>query len=68
MVDIALQGITVCKAGLAAPFSEAELKHKLDSRDCLIQLVIRGKGRGSARFWTCDLTEKYIEINGSYRT
>jgi N-acetylglutamate synthase/N-acetylornithine aminotransferase len=27
-----------------------------------------GKGRGRARFWTCDLTEEYIRINASYRT
>jgi len=30
--------------------------------------VIRGGGKGRARFWTCDLTEEYIRINASYRT
>jgi glutamate N-acetyltransferase/amino-acid N-acetyltransferase len=30
--------------------------------------MIQGRGKGSSRFWTCDLTEKYIEINASYRT
>ena len=25
-------------------------------------------GSGAVRFWTCDLTEKYIEINASYRS
>ena len=29
---------------------------------------IRGKGKGAAQFWTCDLTEGYIRINASYRT
>ena len=29
---------------------------------------VRGKGKGLARFWTCDLTEGYIQINASYRT
>jgi glutamate N-acetyltransferase/amino-acid N-acetyltransferase len=67
-VDISLQGVQVCQQGLAAKFSEQDLKLKLDARDCLIKLEIRGKGRGTARFWTCDFTEKYIEINGSYRT
>jgi N-acetylglutamate synthase/N-acetylornithine aminotransferase len=28
----------------------------------------RGKGKGETRFWSCDLTEGYIRINGSYRT
>lgn len=67
-VDIDLQGVPVCRAGLAADFSEAELKKKLDETECLIRLVVHGRGKGSARFWTCDLTEKYIEINASYRT
>jgi glutamate N-acetyltransferase/amino-acid N-acetyltransferase len=58
----------VCRNGVAAPFSEAELKTKLDSTECDIRLNIRGKGKGEARFWTCDLTEGYIRINGSYRT
>ena len=67
-VDIDLQGVPVCRAGLAAHFSEPDLKKKLDETGCLIRLVVRGKGKGAARFWTCDLTEKYIEINASYRT
>jgi glutamate N-acetyltransferase/amino-acid N-acetyltransferase len=27
-----------------------------------------GLGKGKARIWTCDLTEGYIRINGSYRS
>jgi len=67
-VDIAMQGVSVCRGGLAAPFSERELKKKLDVPDCEIRLSIRGKAKGTARFWTCDLTEGYIRINASYRT
>jgi glutamate N-acetyltransferase / amino-acid N-acetyltransferase len=67
-VDIDLQNVPVCRSGLAADFSEADLKKKLDDRECLIRFVLRGRGKGAARFWTCDLTEKYIEINASYRT
>jgi len=67
-VDIHLQGVLVCQGGVAADFSEPELKKKLDEKECLISFVIHGRGSASARFWTCDLTEKYIEINASYRT
>jgi len=67
-VDIQMQGVMVCRAGLAAPFSEDDLKRKLDAPDCHILLSIRGKGKGAARFWTCDFTEGYIQINASYRT
>jgi glutamate N-acetyltransferase/amino-acid N-acetyltransferase len=67
-VDIHLQGVLVCQGGVAADFTESALKKKLDEKDCLIQFLLHGRGAASARFWTCDLTEKYIEINGSYRT
>jgi glutamate N-acetyltransferase/amino-acid N-acetyltransferase len=67
-IDIDMQGVPVCRGGLAANFSEAELKRKLDEPECEIRLAIRGKGKAKARFWTCDLTEGYIRINASYRT
>jgi glutamate N-acetyltransferase/amino-acid N-acetyltransferase len=67
-VDIAMQGTVVCAGGLAAEFSEADLKKKLDAKDCSIHFQIRGKGKGQCRFWTCDFTEGYIRINASYRT
>jgi glutamate N-acetyltransferase/amino-acid N-acetyltransferase len=66
--DIDLQDTPVCRGGLAAPFSESALKKKLEAPECEIRFTLRGKGKGSARFWTCDLTEGYIRINGSYRT
>jgi glutamate N-acetyltransferase / amino-acid N-acetyltransferase len=67
-VDIVMQGVTVCRGGLAAKFSEMSLKQRLDQPECTIHFQIRGKGKGRARFWTCDLTEGYIRINASYRT
>jgi glutamate N-acetyltransferase / amino-acid N-acetyltransferase len=67
-VDIRMQGVPVCKSGLAADFDEEELKQKLGAADVHVVFHIRGKGKGEARFWTCDLTEGYIQINASYRT
>jgi len=67
-VDIDFQDVPVCRGGLAAEFSEAELRKKLDEPDIRIRFAIHGRAKGSSRFWTCDLTEKYIEINASYRT
>jgi glutamate N-acetyltransferase/amino-acid N-acetyltransferase len=67
-VEIELQDVLVCRNGLAVDFAEPELKRKLDDRECQIRFTIHGRGKGAARFWTCDLTEKYIEINASYRT
>jgi glutamate N-acetyltransferase/amino-acid N-acetyltransferase len=67
-VDIDLNGFPVCRRGVAAEFSEDEVKRSLDAKEVSIRLAIRGKGKGRARFWTCDLTEEYIRINASYRT
>jgi glutamate N-acetyltransferase/amino-acid N-acetyltransferase len=67
-VDISFQQTPVCKRGLAVDFDEAALTEKLKANDVSIAFQIRGDGKGSATFWTCDLTEGYIEINGSYRT
>ena len=67
-VAIWIQDTAVCRDGFAADFSEEELKRKLDEPECMVRFVIDGPGCGDARFLTCDLTEKYIEINASYRT
>ena len=67
-VDISLQDVRVCASGLAAPFDESALKKRLDEPECNIRFALRGNGKGQAVFWTCDLTEGYIMINGSYRT
>jgi glutamate N-acetyltransferase/amino-acid N-acetyltransferase len=67
-VEIDLQGVRVCRNGLAAEFSEPDLKKKMDTAECSVRFSIRGGGKGRARFWTCDFTEEYIRINASYRT
>ncbi|AFN74161.1 arginine biosynthesis bifunctional protein ArgJ [Melioribacter roseus P3M-2] len=34
-----------------------------------IELLIKlNEGSGKANYWTCDLSEEYVKINGSYRT
>ena len=67
-VDITLQDVKVCRNGLAAPFDEGDMKLRLDDTDVSIVFRIAGKGKGTATFWTCDLTEDYIHINANYRT
>ena len=67
-VDILFQGVAVCKSGLAADFDEDALKAKLEAPEVDIRFVLKGAGKGVARFWTCDFTDGYIRINGSYRT
>jgi glutamate N-acetyltransferase/amino-acid N-acetyltransferase len=67
-VDIYFQDVPVCKRGLAVDFDEAALIEKLKQPDVSVRFVMRGTHKASATFWTCDFTEGYIQINGSYRT
>ena len=67
-VSICLQRVPVCRKGVAVPFSERDLKQKMDAHECLIRFSIEGNGKGETRFWGCDLTEDYVKINASYRT
>lgn len=67
-VDIWLQGVKVCRKGLAAQYDEPALIEALHGREIGMKFHIAGGGAGQTRFWTCDLTKGYIEINGSYRT
>ena len=67
-IDIQFQNVLVCRSGLAVDMNEAALKAKLDESEVSIRIAQSGWGKGCARFFTCDLTEGYIRINGSYRT
>jgi glutamate N-acetyltransferase / amino-acid N-acetyltransferase len=67
-VDIYIQGALVCSGGIAADYDETAVKHKLADHEILIRVEIKGGGTGETRFWTCDLTDGYVRINGSYRT
>ena len=67
-IDVELQKTVVCNSGLAAEYNEPELKKKLDEKEVRIRIINKKNGKGEARFFTCDLTEGYIQINGSYRT
>jgi len=49
---------TYDEAAMSAYMKRAELKIAVDV----------GVGRGSSTVWTCDLTKRYVEINGDYRS
>ena len=53
--------------GKPEPYSEVEAKGALDGDEVRITARLQ-EGSASATAWGCDLTYKYVEINGSYRT
>jgi len=60
-VDIYIGGVPISDATLEGA------RQKLKGREVRIRVVLHS-GLGSARVWTCDLTEQYIRINADYTT
>jgi glutamate N-acetyltransferase / amino-acid N-acetyltransferase len=51
----------------ASTYNEALATKAVSGQEVAISVDV-GVGKGKARVWTCDLTEGYIRINGSYRS
>jgi glutamate N-acetyltransferase/amino-acid N-acetyltransferase len=65
--EVAFAGLRVYRRGAALPFDEADAKRRLDRPEVEVVLDLRA-GRAETWMWTCDLTEEYVRINGSYRS
>ncbi|MGH7159555.1 MAG: bifunctional glutamate N-acetyltransferase/amino-acid acetyltransferase ArgJ [Acetobacteraceae bacterium] len=67
-LSIAIGGVTVAQAGsVVEGYDEAGVTQHMRGREIGIAVDL-GLGRGTARVFTCDLTHRYIDINGSYRS
>src|SRR5581483_9530660 len=66
-VDIRVNELFLCRKGLDADFDEAVARQELAKKELTISIDLH-QGSASTRFWTCDLTHDYIDINASYRT
>lgn len=65
---ISIGGVRIAeKGGPVAGYDEAPVASHMSGREILIEVDI-GIGTGRAEIWTCDLTHRYIDINGSYRS
>jgi len=54
--------------GLVAPtYDEVKMSAYMKNKQLEVGIDV-GVGRGSAEMWTCDLTKRYVEINGDYRS
>jgi glutamate N-acetyltransferase/amino-acid N-acetyltransferase len=54
--------------GAIAPgYSEARMSAYMKNPELEVGVDV-GVGRGEATIWTCDLTKRYVEINGDYRS
>jgi glutamate N-acetyltransferase / amino-acid N-acetyltransferase len=66
-VTVRLGPLTLFRLGAPLPLDEDAALKVLSEEFVPIEIDL-GDGDALATVWTCDLTEKYIEINGSYRT
>ena len=67
-LKIRIGGVTVAKNGMRDPaYKEAEIMPHMKGRHIVIEADV-GVAKGKATVWTCDLTHRYIDINGSYRS
>ena len=67
-IRIRIGGVQVAVRGMRdAAYKEAEIMPHMKGRDIRIEADV-GVGKGKAQVWTCDLTHRYIDINGSYRS
>ncbi len=67
MISVRFGELIAARDGMiAANYDEAAMSAYM-KRDALEISVTVGSGAGRARMYTCDLTKRYIEINGDYR-
>lgn len=67
-LSIHMGGVSVAKNGMVDPdYKESLLTSHMQGRDIQISVDV-GVGKSSATVYSCDLTHRYIDINGSYRT
>ncbi len=63
--DVLFGDLEVVRAGLGVPGVWDEAAAVLSAKEITVKIRL-GIGGGSARVWTCDLSEEYVRINGSY--
>ena len=52
---------------IAPSYDEARMSAYMKRPELEIAVDV-GVGRAAASMWTCDLTKRYVEINGDYRS
>ncbi len=68
MISVRFGDLWAAKDGMvAADYDEAKMSAYMKRESLEISVVV-GPGAGVAHMYTCDLTKRYIEINGDYRS
>jgi glutamate N-acetyltransferase/amino-acid N-acetyltransferase len=65
--DVLFGELEVVRGGLGVPGVWNAAASALEAKEITVKIRL-GIGGGAARVWTCDLSEEYVRINGSYTT
>jgi len=65
--EIEINGTPILKQNYTVMLPIAEANRTLKQKEIKIVLKLNA-GTGKATYWTCDFSEDYVKINGSYRT
>jgi len=67
-MSLVVNGFLLYRDGAPVAFDAAQVSASLlDNREVTIDLTLT-HGTASVRFWTCDLTKEYVELNADYTT
>ena len=64
---VRINGLEVLSPGYRSEFSEEEASRRLAADEVVLEVDLAA-GEAEASTWTCDLSERYIQINADYRT
>ncbi|HVY85285.1 MAG TPA: bifunctional ornithine acetyltransferase/N-acetylglutamate synthase, partial [Caulobacterales bacterium] len=68
LMSVRFGELWAAKDGMVAPdYDEAAMSAYMKRPELEITVNV-GPGMGTARMYTCDLTKRYVEINGDYRS
>jgi glutamate N-acetyltransferase/amino-acid N-acetyltransferase len=67
-MSLVVNGFLLYRDGAPVDFNPTEVSTSLrDNRNVTINLSLK-HGTGAVRYWTCDLTKEYVELNADYTT
>ena len=65
--EIIINDVPILKQNYFVTLPNAEANKTLKSRNINLKIKLN-MGSGTSTVWTCDFSEEYVKINGSYRT
>lgn len=67
-MSLVVNGFLLYRDGAPVDFDAKQVSSSLrDNRNCTVDLTLT-HGSAAIRFWTCDLTKEYVELNADYTT